>query len=131
MYATADLLFSPVFHRRPRLKVGLSEGGIGWVPYLLERIDGTWERHRFHQNVNQNARPSELFARHLHGCFIDDTVGVKVPQTRTGPKAAPTPSRCCSGHDFVPDPSGRVPGWRSFISFHWEALVTANHWLGR
>ncbi|RSN64336.1 amidohydrolase family protein [Actinomadura sp. WAC 06369] len=76
MYATADLLFSPVFHRHPRLKVGLSEGGIGWMPYLLERIDGTWERHRHYQNINQDVRPSELFARNMHGCFIDDEFGI-------------------------------------------------------
>ena len=78
MYATADLLFSPVFHKHPKLKVGFSEGGIGWVPYILERIDGTWERHRFYQNVNQDVRPSELFYKHIHGCFIDDRFGVEV-----------------------------------------------------
>jgi hypothetical protein len=77
MFATADLLFSPVLHRHPKLKIGLSEGGIGWIPYLMERIDGTWERHRFYQNVNQDVRPSELFFKHFHGCFIDDRFGVK------------------------------------------------------
>lgn len=78
MFATADLLFSPVLHKHPNLKIGLSEGGIGWIPYLLERADGTWERHRFYQNVNQSVRPSELFRRHFHGCFIDDRFGVEV-----------------------------------------------------
>ncbi|HVW42417.1 MAG TPA: amidohydrolase family protein [Amycolatopsis sp.] len=77
MYATADMLFSPMFHRHPRLKVGLSEGGIGWIPYMLERIDGTWERHRYYQNVNQTVRPSDLFREHIHGCFIDDFFGVE------------------------------------------------------
>lgn len=77
MYATADLLFSPVLHRHPKLKIGLSEGGIGWVPYLLERIDNTWERHRFYQNVNQQVRPSELFTKHFHGCFIEDLHGIE------------------------------------------------------
>ncbi len=78
MFAAADLIFSPVFHRHPKLKVGLSEGGIGWMPYLLERMDNTWERHRFYQNLNQDARPSELFKKHFHGCFIDDRFGVSV-----------------------------------------------------
>lgn len=78
MYATADLLFSPVFRRHPALKVGLSEGGIGWMPYLLARMDGTWERYRSYQNLDQDARPSELFRRHFHGCFIDDRFGVEV-----------------------------------------------------
>lgn len=77
MYATADLLFSPVFHRHPNLKFMLSEGGIGWVPYMLERMDATWAKHRFYQNVNQTVRPSELFAKHLFGCFIEDDFGIK------------------------------------------------------
>jgi predicted TIM-barrel fold metal-dependent hydrolase len=76
MYATADLLFSPVFHKHPNLKVGLSEGGIGWIPYMLERIDMTWERHRHYQNINQTVRPSDLFRKHIHGCFIDDFFGI-------------------------------------------------------
>ncbi len=77
MYATADLIFSPVFQRHPNLKVGLSEGGIGWIPYLLERMDGTWLRHRYYQNINKDISPSELFRKHFHGCFIDDRFGVE------------------------------------------------------
>jgi predicted TIM-barrel fold metal-dependent hydrolase len=76
MYAVGDLVFSPVFHNFPALKIGLSEGGIGWMPYLLERMDITWERHRFYQNINQHVRPSDLFRQNIHGCFIDDFVGV-------------------------------------------------------
>ena len=76
MYATADLLFSPVFYKFPNLKVALSEGGIGWMPYLLERIDLTWEKHRWYQNVNKEVRPSDLFREHIYGCFIDDHEGV-------------------------------------------------------
>src|SRR5262245_63074587 len=30
----ADLVWSPVFRKFPRLRVALSEGGIGWVPYF-------------------------------------------------------------------------------------------------
>jgi predicted TIM-barrel fold metal-dependent hydrolase len=77
MYAATDLLFSPVFHRHPNLKVAMAEGGIGWVPYLLERADYVWNRHRFYQNVDQRTPPSELFAKHIYGCFIDDVHGLK------------------------------------------------------
>jgi predicted TIM-barrel fold metal-dependent hydrolase len=76
MFAMADLLFSPVFHKFPELKVALSEGGVGWIPYLLERSDATWERHRFYQNINQQLRPSEIFRRNMWGCFIADQCGV-------------------------------------------------------
>jgi len=76
MYTTADLLFSPVFHKFPGLKVALSEGGIGWIPYMLERLDYTWERHKYYTGVNQEVRPSDLFRRHIWGCFIDDEFGI-------------------------------------------------------
>ena len=33
-FATVDLLLSPVFHKFPRLRVALSEGGIGWMDNL-------------------------------------------------------------------------------------------------
>jgi predicted TIM-barrel fold metal-dependent hydrolase len=77
MYTTADLLFSRVFHKFDRLKVALSEGGIGWVPYMLERIDYTWERHKHYTGVDLHTRPSDLFRKHIWGCFIDDEAGIK------------------------------------------------------
>jgi len=104
-----DLLFSPVFHRHPRLKIAMAEGGIGWVPYILERADYVWNRHRFYQNVDQRTPPSELFAEHMFGCFIDDVHGLgsryEIGLSRilweadyphsdsTGPTVASVPSR--------------------------------------
>lgn len=76
MFAVVDLLFSPVFHRHPKLKVAMSEGGVGWMPWLLERADRTWERHRFYQNVDRTTPPSTLFRKHIWGCFIADQAGV-------------------------------------------------------
>ncbi|HEX3611449.1 MAG TPA: amidohydrolase family protein [Sporichthyaceae bacterium] len=76
MFAATDLMFSPVFHKFPRLKVSLAEGGIGWLPYILERADYVWERHRWYQNVNREVPPSELFRRNIWGCFIDDVHGL-------------------------------------------------------
>jgi predicted TIM-barrel fold metal-dependent hydrolase len=81
--ATVDLLFSPVFYKFPRLRVALSEGGIGWMPYILERIDYTWERHRWYTGVNTDVRPSDLFHDHVFGCFIADGSGLEA-RTRIG-----------------------------------------------
>jgi predicted TIM-barrel fold metal-dependent hydrolase len=75
--ALAELLLSPLFHKFPTLKVALSEGGIGWMPYSLERIDYVWERHRWYNDVNREVRPSELFARNVFGCFISDRAGIE------------------------------------------------------
>ncbi len=75
-FTTIDLLLSPVFHKFPRLRVALSEGGIGWIPYVLERADYTWERHRWYTGVNTEVKPSDLFRDHVFGCFIADNAGV-------------------------------------------------------
>ena len=77
-FTTVDLLLSPVFHKHPRLKVALSEGGIGWMPYVLERVDYTWERHRWYTGVNTDVRPSDLFRDHIFGCFIADEAGIEI-----------------------------------------------------
>ncbi|HEY6798933.1 MAG TPA: amidohydrolase family protein [Kineosporiaceae bacterium] len=76
MTAMTEMLLSPVFHKFPGLKVALSEGGIGWMPWLLERIEYVWLRHRWYNDVNRDVRPSELFAKHIYGCFISDNVGI-------------------------------------------------------
>jgi len=76
MTAAVDLLMSPVLHRWPGIKVLLSEGGIGWMPYILERADYVWERHRFYEEVSP-VKPSELFVGHIYGCFISDRAGLR------------------------------------------------------
>ncbi|MFE4963770.1 amidohydrolase family protein [Streptomyces sp. NPDC056660] len=76
MHATADWVFSPALHKHPKLKIGLSEGGVGWIPYIIERADYVWRKHRYYQNINQDVRPTELFRKHFHGCFIEDDFGV-------------------------------------------------------
>jgi predicted TIM-barrel fold metal-dependent hydrolase len=76
MMATVDLLMSPVFYKFPDLKVALSEGGIGWIPYILERTDYAWGRHKYWCNINAEKTPSELFREHIYGCFISDQVGI-------------------------------------------------------
>jgi predicted TIM-barrel fold metal-dependent hydrolase len=77
MWTTVDLLFSRALQRFPKLQFSLAEGGIGWVPYILERTDYTWERHKWYQDVDMDTRPSDLFREHFWGCFIDDEHGLK------------------------------------------------------
>jgi predicted TIM-barrel fold metal-dependent hydrolase len=74
--AATEWVFSPVFHKFPQLKVALSEGGIGWIPWLKERLDYVWGRQRFYSGLDQDVLPSQLFNKHIFGCFIDDVAGV-------------------------------------------------------
>jgi len=76
MSTMADLAFSRTFFKFPRLKVALAEGGIGWMPYMMERIDAVWEKHRWYANVDVETRPSDLIRRNIWGCFIVDQAGI-------------------------------------------------------
>ena len=74
--AAADLIWSNVLRKFP-VKVALSEGGIGWIPYFLERIDYNYQKH--HAWTGQDfgdQLPSEVFNEHVITCFIDDAFGV-------------------------------------------------------
>jgi predicted TIM-barrel fold metal-dependent hydrolase len=75
--AAADLLWSRVLKQHPALRVALSEGGTGWIPYFLERVDRTYEMHRAWTQQDFGGRlPSEVFREHFLTCFISDPVGV-------------------------------------------------------
>ena len=39
MLGAQDLLWGPAFRKFPDLKVAFSEGGIGWIPFYLDRCD--------------------------------------------------------------------------------------------
>ena len=77
--AAADLLWSAPIKKYPDLKIGLSEGGTGWIPYFLERADRTFEMHSVwtHQDFGGKL-PSEVFREHFLTCFISDQVGVEL-----------------------------------------------------
>jgi len=77
--AAADLLWSRPIKEYPDLKVALSEGGTGWIPYFLERADRTYEMHSTwtHQDFGGKV-PSEVFREHFLTCFISDPVGIEL-----------------------------------------------------
>jgi predicted TIM-barrel fold metal-dependent hydrolase len=75
----ADLMWSPVLRKFPDLRISLSEGGIGWIPYLLERLDWIYTRHHAWTGQEFGGRlPSEVFRERIVTCFIDDPVGLVV-----------------------------------------------------
>jgi predicted TIM-barrel fold metal-dependent hydrolase len=75
--AAADLVWSPMLRKFADLKVALSEGGIGWIPYFLERIDYNYDRHHAWTGQDFGSKlPSEVFNEHILTCFIDDKFGI-------------------------------------------------------
>ncbi|HBP0042093.1 amidohydrolase family protein [Pseudomonas aeruginosa] len=76
--SAADWLHLKALHRYPDLKISLSEGGIGWIPYFLERADFVHEHHKAWTYADfGNKKPSDVFREHFQTCFIDDRFGLK------------------------------------------------------
>jgi predicted TIM-barrel fold metal-dependent hydrolase len=70
--AAQDLLWGPAFRAHPGLKVAFSEGGIGWIPFYLDRCDRhftnqTWLHHEFGGKL-----PSEVWQEHSLACYTTD-----------------------------------------------------------
>ncbi|MGH2686054.1 MAG: amidohydrolase family protein [Actinomycetota bacterium] len=77
--AAADLLWSRVIKEYPSLKIALSEGGTGWIPYFLDRLDRTYDMHHLWTGQDFGGKlPSEVFREHFLTCFISDPIGVKL-----------------------------------------------------
>jgi predicted TIM-barrel fold metal-dependent hydrolase len=76
--AASDLLWSRVLRTFPALKIALSEGGIGWIPYFLERADYVYQHHKAWTGQDFGDQlPSQLFRERMITCFIDDAVGLE------------------------------------------------------
>jgi predicted TIM-barrel fold metal-dependent hydrolase len=77
--AAADLLWSRVFKEYKDLRVALSEGGTGWIPYFLDRLDRTYDMHHLWTGQDfGDEMPSDVFKRHFLTCFIADPVGLQL-----------------------------------------------------
>jgi hypothetical protein len=77
MLVAQDLLFGPTFRKYPDLRVALSEGGIGWIPFYLDRVDRHFRNQRWIHNDFGGKLPSEVFRDHILACFITDPSGLK------------------------------------------------------
>ena len=74
----ADWLQLKALQDYPRLRIVISEGSIGWVPYLMERADfSNWRHKAWTHSRFQNIKPSELLKRHFVHCFLHDPFGLR------------------------------------------------------
>jgi hypothetical protein len=75
----ADLLWSPILKKFPTVKMALAEGGIGWVPYFLEKADFVYDHHRSWTGADfGDELPSQRFRSRMQFCFIDDLTGLQL-----------------------------------------------------
>jgi len=85
--AAADWLWSGVCTRFPSLRIALSEGGVGWVPMLADRIDYVLDHSASgtdSQAWTDGRRPSEVLADNFWFCSIDDPSTLDAAIDRVG-----------------------------------------------
>jgi predicted TIM-barrel fold metal-dependent hydrolase len=76
----STLVFTGILARHPKLHFVLVECGIGWIPYFVERMDQTFEKHRFWTKSILTEKPSTYWYRQGHATFIRDLAGVAARQ---------------------------------------------------
>lgn len=68
----ALLIFSGVLERHPRLRFAIAESGIGWIPFVIERMDYTFDRHRLWMKSAITEKPSTYFRQSFAATFQQD-----------------------------------------------------------
>jgi predicted TIM-barrel fold metal-dependent hydrolase len=66
----AQWLWSAYPYERPDLRIAMSEGGIGWVAMLIDRLDNLVDRSGY--GIGWHLRPAEVLRRNFWFCTIDD-----------------------------------------------------------
>jgi predicted TIM-barrel fold metal-dependent hydrolase len=62
----------------PGLRVAMSEGGTGWVPFYLDRLDRHYKNQVWRRLDFGGKLPSEVFKEHFLTCFITDPSALKL-----------------------------------------------------
>jgi Amidohydrolase len=71
-------VFSGVLDRFPGLRVALSEGQIGWLPYLVARADRVWaDPHDGGTGIRIDRPPSSYVKKQIFGCIFDDDTALR------------------------------------------------------
>jgi predicted TIM-barrel fold metal-dependent hydrolase len=108
-----SVILSGVCERHPRLRLVLGESGIGWLPYMLERLDDTYEE-RLSDDLGLPLPPSAYFKRQIFATFQKDFHGVRA-------MAAIAPDNVMWGSDY-PHRDGTWPFSQKAIEDQFRAM---------
>jgi len=70
-------LVSGLLDKYPKLKIGLIEAGVGWVPFVLEMYEHQWDEMLPGHASKFNKRPKEYFRDHFWTTFWFEKNGVQ------------------------------------------------------
>ena len=71
----SGVIYGGALERFPQLRVVLGESGIGWIPYVIQRMDDQFSE-RFNTGLPLKLKPSEYWRRQCRATFQDDMVGI-------------------------------------------------------
>ncbi len=71
-----EIIYGGVLEAYPELRVVIGESGIGWIPYLLERMDAEWEEQ--YKDLTLTRRPSEYWHRQCKATYQSDSIGIRL-----------------------------------------------------
>ncbi|MBV9040032.1 MAG: amidohydrolase family protein [Acidimicrobiia bacterium] len=77
--ACAEWLWSGWAVQYPDLKIAMSEGGIGWVAMLIDRLDNIIDRSGY--GMGWDVRPADVLRRNFWFCTIDDPSTIETRHT--------------------------------------------------
>jgi predicted TIM-barrel fold metal-dependent hydrolase len=80
MYSAVDWLYSKIAVRFPNIKICLSEGGIGWVAGIMDRLDHCYRYQLGYLPTwrDVDLAPSEVLRRNFWFCALDDDSGMSL-----------------------------------------------------
>jgi predicted TIM-barrel fold metal-dependent hydrolase len=68
-------VWTAIFERFPKLRVVSVEADAGWVPHYINRMDHSYNRHRFwKKGLTLQRMPSEYFLENVYLTFQDDRI---------------------------------------------------------
>jgi uncharacterized protein len=70
------MMGAAVFERFPNLRMVMGESGIGWIPYVIDRMD--FEYKDQYQDLKLKLLPSEYWRRQCKATFQYDRIGTKL-----------------------------------------------------
>ena len=76
----AEMIYSGVFERFPKLLVGAVEFELAWIPHFLDRIDFNYTQRGIGRRIlrfTNDMMPSDIFHRNCFAGFQEDSAGIR------------------------------------------------------
>jgi predicted TIM-barrel fold metal-dependent hydrolase len=101
----SSVIFGGVLERYPAMTIVIGESGIGWIPYVLDRMDAEWEDQ--FKELSLTMPPSHYWRRQCRATYQTDRIGIKLIDDLG-------PDTIMWGSDF-PHPDGVWPDSSEYI----------------